>query len=187
MDEYEGYDAVVFDLDGTVARLDVDWARVDRETAAIVEDHGFEATESAWAALDLADERGFDGVHELLCDHERRGAERSERLPAAEDLSALADAGRTTAVCSLNCEAAVRIALNAHGLADAVGATVGRDSVATRKPDPEPLLAAIRRVDADPARSLFVGDSERDELTAERAGVDYRYVGDGPTEFGRTG
>ena len=81
----------------------------------------------------------------------------------------------------------MRIALNAHGLAGAVDATVGRDSVATRKPDPEPLLAAIDRVGADRGRALFVGDSERDELTAERAGVDYRYVGDGPTEFERTG
>lgn len=187
MDEYEGYDAVVFDLDGTVARLDVDWARVDRETSAVVEDHGFEPTESAWTALDVAEERGFDGVHELLCDHERRGAERSTRLAAADDLLALAEADRATAVCSLNCEAAVRIALNAHGLAEAVDATVGRDSVATRKPDPEPLLDAIRRVGATPERALFVGDSERDELTAERAGVDYRYVGDGPTEFERTG
>jgi phosphoglycolate phosphatase len=187
MHAYEGYDAVVFDLDGTVARLDVDWPRVDRETASIVEDHGFEPTESAWAALDLADEAGFGGIHELLCDHERRGAERSTRLPAADDLLALADDGVATAVCSLNCEAAVRIALNAHGLADAVGATVGRDSVGTRKPDPGPLLAAIDRVGADRERALFVGDSERDELTAERAGVDYRYVGDGPTEFERTG
>ncbi|MFB6167638.1 MAG: HAD family hydrolase [Haloferacaceae archaeon] len=187
MDAYEGYDAVVFDLDGTVAHLDVDWRRVDEETAAIVEDHGFEPTESAWAALDVAEREGFEGVHELLCDHERRGAERSTRLPAADDLRALADDGVAAAVCSLNCEAAVRVALDAHGLADAVGATVGRDSVATRKPDPEPLLAAIDRVGAVPERALFVGDSERDELTAERAGVDYRYVGDGPTEFERTG
>ena len=187
MDKYEGYDAVVFDLDGTVAGLDVDWVSVDRETSAVVEDHGFEPTESAWTALEVAEERGFGGVHELLCDHERRGAERSTRLPAADDLLALSDAGRATAVCSLNCEAAVRIALNAHGLTDAVDATVGRDSVATRKPDPEPLLAAVDRVGADPARALFVGDSERDELTAERAGVEYRYVGDGPTEPERTG
>jgi phosphoglycolate phosphatase len=180
MEEYEGYDAVVFDLDGTVARLDVDWARVDREASTIVEDHGFEPTESAWTALDVAEERGFGGVHELLCNHERRGAERSTRLSAADDLLALSDAGHATAVCSLNCEAAVRIALNAHGLTEAVDVTVGRDSVATRKPDPEPLLAALRSLGVPPARALFVGDSERDAVAAERAGVAFRYVDDGP-------
>jgi len=176
MDRYEGYDAVVFDLDGTVVHLDVDWARVDRETAAILESHGLPPTETAWAALDAADDDAVAAVAGLLADHERRGAERSWRLPAADDLRALADAGRPTAVCSLNCEAAVRAALAEHGLADAVDAVVGRDTVASRKPDPGPLLAALRPTGVPPERALFVGDSESDELTATRAGVDFAYV-----------
>ena len=176
MDRYEGYDAVVFDLDGTVVHLDVDWARVDEETADILESHGYQPTETAWGALDAADGDAAAAVTALLADHERRGAERSWRLPAADDLRALADAGRPTAVCSLNCEAAVRAALAEHGLTDAADAVVGRDTVGPRKPDPGPLLAALRRTDVPPERALFVGDSESDELTAARAGVDFAYV-----------
>jgi phosphoglycolate phosphatase len=176
MDRYEGYDAVVFDLDGTVVHLDVDWARVDAETATILESHDVPPTETAWGALDAADEDAAAAVAELLADHERRGAEHSWRLPAAADLRALAESGRPTAVCSLNCEAAVRTALAEHDLTDAADVVVGRDTVGSRKPDPGPLLAALRPTGVPPARSLFVGDSESDELTATRAGVDFAYA-----------
>ena len=79
-------------------------------------------------------------------------------------------------------EAACRTALDVHDLASHVEAVVGRDTVATRKPDPEPLLAALDPLDVPPERALFVGDSERDAVTAERAGMDFRYVeGTAPT------
>jgi phosphoglycolate phosphatase len=178
MERYEGYDAVVFDLDGTLVDLDVDWARVDESAAVMLDRAGVAPAEDAWAALDAAEAADVGGVHEMVCDHERRGAERSTRLPAADDLRALAEAGRPTAVCSLNCEAAVRIALNAHGLGDAPDAVVGRDSADARKPDPAALRAALGPLGVDPEGTLFVGDSPRDEETAERAGVDFRYVGE---------
>jgi len=88
-------------------------------------------------------------------------------LPAADTIPA-----RPTAVCSLNCEDACRLALKEHDI-DGITAVIGRDTVATEKPDPEPLLEAIRRLGVDPETSLFVGDSPQDEQAAERAGVDY--------------
>ncbi len=100
------------------------------------------------------------------------GAEASARLPHADHLPLAVPTG----VCSLNCEAACRTALDRHDLTPHVGSVVGRDSVATYKPDPEPLIATLRDLGADPAAALFVGDSERDAVTAERAGVDFRWV-----------
>ncbi|MFC5365447.1 HAD family hydrolase [Salinirubrum litoreum] len=177
-----GYDAVVYDLDGTVVRLAVDWDATAREAVRVFADHGVEADGDLWAMLDLADERGLrDEIEAVLVDHEREGARTSERLPLADCLS-----GHSipVGICSLNCEAACREALAAHDLTDAVRAVVGRDSVATRKPNPEPLLATVDRLGLtgdDPV--LFVGDSRRDEETARRAGIDFRYVDGGPSEF----
>jgi phosphoglycolate phosphatase len=177
---YDGYDAVVFDLDGTLVRLAVDWDAVATETAAVLAGGGLAADDlSLWEMLDAADEVGLrEEVEAVVATHERDGAIRSERLPGADDLATL---GRPAAVCSLNSEAAVRAALDRHDLADATGAVVGRDTVPTRKPDPEPVLAALRPLGVPPDRALFVGDSERDAAAAERAGVDFRYVGDGPS------
>jgi phosphoglycolate phosphatase len=177
--DYDGYAAVVFDLDGTLVRLAVDWAEARTAAAAALADAGVEPGDrSLWALLDLAEKRDRrETVERVLIERELDGAERSTRLPAADHLPALE---RPVAVCSLNGEAPVRRALSVHGLADAVGATVGRDSLAARKPDPEPLLAALDGIGADPESALFVGDGERDAEAAARAGVDFRYVEGAP-------
>ena len=180
------YDALVYDLDGTLVRLAVDWtAAIDDARRALL-DAGIDVDDAVdpsngWALLDLARERGVgDVVHEAIAAHEREGAANSRRLPAADDL---AGATVPVAVCSLNAEEACRIALNEHGLSAHVDAVVGRDTAETYKPDPGSLLAAVQALSADPRRTLFVGDSERDEETARRADVPFEYVGDGPTDY----
>jgi len=178
--DYGNYEAVVFDLDGTLVRLTVDWDAVATAVAETFADHGVDAAEhDLWSMLDLADETDLrEEVEAVIIDHELDGARRSERLPLADDIAGL---DGPTAVCSLNGEEPARVALATHGLAGDVDVVVGRDSVSARKPDPEPLLVTLRRLGVDPGDALFVGDSERDAVSAERAGVAFRYVGDGPS------
>jgi phosphoglycolate phosphatase-like HAD superfamily hydrolase len=168
------YDAIVYDLDGTLVRLDVDWDRVTEEAAVILSARGIDTDGmTLWDVLETADEHGIRRqVEEKICEHERAGARSADRVPVADALPA----DMPVAVCSLNCEAACRIALELHGLDRNVTAIVGRDTVETHKPDPEPLLASIRALDAQPSQSLFVGDTERDKLTAERAGVPFEWA-----------
>lgn len=174
-------EAVVYDLDGTLVRLRVDWDAVAKDVTAVLDERGIDAAGmDLWVMLELADETGNrEAVEDAIATHEREGARRSERLPFADDVTTAHPVG----VCSLNCEAACRIALDTHGLADGVECVVGRDTLGTYKPDPEPLLAAVEGLDATPERTLFVGDSARDEETAERAGTRFSYVGDGPTTY----
>lgn len=168
--------ATVYDLDGTLVRLDVDWQELAVDAVALAREQGVDVPDDVefWSLFDAADDRGFrEELESLVGGRERRGARDSRRLPHADELVAASD---PVAVCSLNCEAACRVALETHGLEDHVDAVVGRDTVSTWKPDPEPLLAALRAVDASPDRAEFVGDSERDEVTARRAGVAFRWV-----------
>ena len=178
--DLDGFEAVVYDLDGTLVDLAVDWDAAARDAAAALREVGVDAGGiDLWAMLDVADEAGRrDVIERVLSDHEREGARASTRLGLADDA---VDRAPPKGVCSLNCEAACHLALDAHDLARHVDAVVGRDSVATRKPDPQPLLETLRRLDADPADAVFVGDSERDAVTAERAGVGFRYVPGGPS------
>lgn len=168
------YDAYVYDLDGTLVDLVVDWDRVAKEVASVLEVRGVDPPDELWDMLHLAEETGHrPTVEAVISAHEREGARVSPRLPAAD---LLPDHDVPVGVCSLNCEAACRVALKTHDLTDRVDAVVGRDSVATEKPNPEPLLATIRALGVDSGRVLFVGDSERDAVTAERAGVPYLSV-----------
>ncbi|WP_290813418.1 HAD family hydrolase [Halovivax sp.] len=171
------YDAVVYDLDGTLVALDVDWEVVAVEVLELYVTEGVEApSDRLWELLSASERVGLrNEVETVIAEHERAGARTSDRLPLADELSTRSV---PVGVCSLNCEAACRIALKRHDLDAAVDAVVGRDSVETRKPDPEPLLAVTEDLAADPERTLFVGDSESDETTAERAGTDFRYVDD---------
>jgi HAD superfamily hydrolase (TIGR01549 family) len=166
--------AVVYDLDGTLVNLVVNWKRVAEDVDAVLSDHGVDASDvDLWAMLDLADEVNVrDTVETVIGDHECLGARRSKRLPHADELLRREV---PVGVCSLNCEASCHVSLERHGLADAVDAVIGRDSVRTRKPDPEPLRATLRALGTD-GPALFIGDSPRDELTAERAGVAFEYV-----------
>lgn len=165
------YRTFVFDLDGTLVRLVVDWEAVATEVASVLETRGIDPPESLWEMLETADERDCrPAVEKVICGHERDGAADSPRLPAADTVPE-----GSVGVCSLNCEAACRRALAEHGIGS-IDAVVGRDTVRTEKPDPEPLLETIRRLDGDPETTLFIGDTERDATTADRAGVDYADV-----------
>jgi phosphoglycolate phosphatase len=180
----DGVDAVVYDLDGTLFRLAVDWERVAADVGAVYGEAGVPTEgDGVWELLERAEANGIsEEVEAAIAAHEREGARESIRLHPADDLVELS---LPASVCSLNCEAACRISLEAHGLTEHVEAVVGRDTVGARKPDPEPLLAAVDALGVDPEATLFVGDSESDELTATRAGTRFSYVGDGPTNLGR--
>lgn len=168
------YDAVIYDLDGTLVRLAVDWDQAYQDVVTALQEAGI-AVDGAglWELLDRSYAEGFvETIETVLAEHERDGARDSERLPTARELPRDEPVG----VCSLNAESACRVALETHALATHVETVVGRDTVKTYKPDPEPLLTAIASLDARPERSLFVGDTKRDEQTAERAGVAFRYI-----------
>ncbi|MDG5775890.1 HAD-IA family hydrolase [Haloarculaceae archaeon H-GB1-1] len=168
------YDAIVYDLDGTLVELDVDWAAVADDVAATLRAHDVTVDGAdLWGMLTLADETGHRPVVEdVIAEYEREGARASVRLALADELPLDVPVG----VCSLNSERACRIALEVHGIDGHVDALVGRDSVATEKPDPEPLLATVESLSVAPERTLFIGDSERDEETANRAGTAFQYV-----------
>ena len=181
-DEYDAdenagdeYDAVVYDLDGTLVDLDVDWNQVEREVSARLREVGVDPDDlETWELLDAAQDAGIGAqVNALISEHEIGGVPGSERLPTADELEELSI---PVGVCSLNCELAVRAALEKHDLDGYVDAVVGRDSVPARKPDPSPLLATAEMLGVEPAGVLFVGDAQRDAETAERAGTEFRWV-----------
>lgn len=166
---------VVYDLDGTLVRLAVNWKRAAMDAEAALSADGFDVDgRDLWQLLELAErEDAIETFERAVRPHEVAGAERSQRLPLADELL---DRRAEVGVCSLNCEAACHTALDVHDLTHAVDAVVGRDSVGTRKPHPEPLLATIEAMGVARDEVVFVGDSERDAVTAEEANVEFRWV-----------
>ncbi|MFC6942089.1 HAD family hydrolase [Salinirubellus sp. GCM10025818] len=170
------YDAVVYDLDGTLVDLAVDWDAVARDVEALLESRGIDPESTGLWEM-WRESKGTPhqkSVHRTMADHEEAGARNSALLPPARSIPAELPVG----VCSLNAESAVHVALDTHALTESVDAVVGRGSVPTEKPDPEPLLSTLEPLGVDPGMAVFVGDSDRDRVASERAGVPYRDVSD---------
>ena len=174
-DWWAPYDAVIFDLDGTLVRLDVDWRAVETDVGELLREAGVDPEgHYAWGLLEAAESVGLGPEADaIIARHEQAGARQCERLPLADTVSEIA---RPIGVVSLNAVQAVRTALEAESLLDGVEVVIGRGSVPERKPSPEPLLAALDQLGVEPADAVFVGDSEGDETTARRAGVAFRAV-----------
>ncbi len=62
-------------------------------------------------------------------------------------------------------------ALEHVGLARYMRCVIASDSTTKHKPDPEPVLMALERLDSAPGNALFVGDSPYDMQAARAAGV----------------
>lgn len=107
---------------------------------------------------------------ELLRFYAAHIAARSQPFPgviaALDRLDAL---GVRTAVVTNKAEHLARLLLAELGLADRMATIVGGDTLAVRKPAPEPIHAMIERCGG--GRAIFVGDSIYDVMAAKNAGV----------------
>lgn len=88
-----------------------------------------------------------------------------------EGLAALQQAGYQLGCVTNKPLALTESLLESTGLAAFFEAVVGGDSIPQMKPDPEPLLHACRRMEADPATCVLVGDSAVDVAAARAAGM----------------
>ncbi|MCL6285464.1 phosphoglycolate phosphatase [Ruegeria sp. 2012CJ41-6] len=92
-------------------------------------------------------------------------------------LEAFTTSGNALGICTNKPEAAARQVLDALDLSRFFAVVVGGDTLAQRKPDPAPLLHVFEQLGAGPR--FYVGDSEVDAETAQRAGVPFALFTEG--------
>jgi nicotinate-nucleotide--dimethylbenzimidazole phosphoribosyltransferase len=103
-----------------------------------------------------------------------------ELLPdVCDDLLRLSRSYRLGAVTntSVMTEADVRGHLSAVGIDEFMEVVVTSVDAGVEKPDPEPILMALRRLAVAPERALYVGDLATDLAAARAAGCGYAYRG----------
>ncbi|MGA9253167.1 MAG: HAD-IA family hydrolase [Roseobacter sp.] len=88
--------------------------------------------------------------------------------------------GYGVGICTNKPEGLAETLLQRLGVRDAFASMIGADTLAVRKPDPEPLFEAARRAGGMPEKCLLVGDSDTDRNTARAAGVPSVLVTFGP-------
>ncbi len=175
------YDALLFDLDGTL---------IDTESIAMA------SGLAAFAALGFLVELSF--MHQLigidqptsgrlirnhlpgidveaLNDHWgaafRAGVDRGLAVkPGTHELLAAAPSHLHRAIVTSSSRKEAHHKIGIAGLAPAFSAVITVDDVTCAKPDPEPYLLAARLLGVSPARCLVFEDSEAGAEAAHRAG-----------------
>lgn len=180
--------AIVFDLDGTLIDSAPD---IQGALNRLLGEHDLPALDLATVKSMIGDgtatliERGFAALGapvppELLPARNARmlelyaqhATELTIPYPGViETLESLAASGRRIGICTNKAQGLAEQVIAEMGLAPLIEITVGGDTPAGRKPDPAPLLAAIRLLGASPADTLMVGDSLNDVEAARAAGV----------------
>ena len=180
--------AVIFDLDGTLVDTAPDLMRatnhvlqeLGRRMISMDEVRSF-VGHGARALLTrgLAATGGLPQGYDVEADYTRFVAYYSANI--AHDskpfpglirlLDRLQAAGIAMGVCTNKLEGLSVQLLNALDMHKYFGAVVGPDTLGIAKPDPRPYREALARLGRSTGRSIMVGDSETDILTARNAGV----------------
>lgn len=90
-----------------------------------------------------------------------------------EALQMLADQGKNLAVATSKLQSEYDHFKQQFAFAKLFDTVITSDDTKKHKPDPEPILAAVTKMGADPATSVYVGDTINDLKAAKAAGVKF--------------
>ncbi len=170
--------AVLFDLDGTLVHLNIDFAQMRTDVEAILPKYGLSMDGKASRyTLELIDEcaqalterdRGGETAEAFRRDAEAAivaievdAADAVEVHPGVPKLlERLRERGIKVGIVTRNCRTAVERILGKNTLLYDVLLT--RDDVEAVKPEPDHLLTALRLLGVEPSCALMVGDHPMD-------------------------
>ncbi|MEM2987438.1 MAG: HAD family hydrolase [Candidatus Bathyarchaeia archaeon] len=182
--------AVVFDLDGTIVKFNIDFRAVRADV------RGFLIKEGVPASVLSINESIFEMLKkmEIFMKNNNKLASkieevRSKALAIAEKyeleaakttslqpgikgiLKTLKSMGLKIGICTLNSQKSVEYILKKFGIGEFFDAVTTRDHVKNVKPNPEHLENTLKALGVNPKEALVVGDSPADMKCAKELGA----------------
>ncbi|WP_299700272.1 HAD-IA family hydrolase [uncultured Tateyamaria sp.] len=189
--------AVIFDLDGTLADTSGDLLAAANhcfrdmglgdvlgpDDAGVALRGGRMMLRTGLTRVEQMDDAVVDKYYPILLEaYAGDISSRTTLYPGVmQAIAALSDQGYAIGICTNKPEGLAEQLMRDLGVRDAFGSLVGADTLPVRKPDPEPLFEATRRLGINPQTCILVGDSDTDRNTARAAGVPSVLVTFGPS------
>lgn len=193
------FDAVVFDLDGTLVDTAPDILAYMNDMLAELGRPGLDSAsirpmigdgvkslltrglEASGGVNDLDIEALFHLYLERYTENPARSSKPYEGV--VNTLDALQSAGIKMGVCTNKPQRPTDRLLSRLGLDRYFASVIGSDTLPVKKPDPVHLLAVLEELDVNPTRAVLVGDSGTDQKTANAAGTPCVLVSFGYTKI----
>jgi len=184
-DQLRDIRAVVFDFDGTLAVLNIDFSEMREQVFELMRKYGVneEKIEERYL-LEIIDEvvqilsqkntstaeTFYQEAHQILHEVELRAAEEGKLLPGVEAaLKSLRDKGLKVGIVTRNCEEAVRkVVPDIEAFCDVF---VPRDLIKRVKPHPEQLTSVLKALHVTGGETVMVGDHTIDIQAGKRVGM----------------
>jgi len=177
--------AVIFDFDGTLAVLNIDFSSMRKRIFDLVRRYGIkeeavqekylleiidEVYQILWKKNPSAAETFYQESHDILHEVEMKAAEKGRLIPGAErTLKRLRGKGIKVGIITRNCEDAVRKVF--PDINDFCDVFVSRNSVKKVKPHPDHLTHVMKSLKISGEEAVMVGDHMIDIQAGKRVGM----------------
>ncbi len=177
--------AVIFDFDGTLAFLNIDFVSMRDEVLDLVRRFGVdessirekyllelidEVCQILWEKNPLDVETFYEEAHQILHKIELRAAEEGRLIPGTkETLIHLRRNGMKIGIVTRNCEEAIlKVFPDINDFCDVF---LSRTSIKKVKPHPDHLFSVLKSLAVEPNEAVMIGDHTIDILAGQRAGI----------------
>lgn len=177
--------AVIFDFDGTLAVLNIDFSAMRDRVFDLIRRSGIkedvvqekylleiidEVYQIIWEKNPSDAETFYQESHDVLHEIEMKAAEKGRLIPGAEEtLKELRKQGFKVGIITRNCEDAVRKVF--PDINDSCDVFVSRNSVKKVKPHPDHLTHVMDSLEISGKEAMMVGDHIIDIQAGKRVGM----------------
>ena len=186
---FKGKNIIVFDLDGTIVRLSVDWMSLKEKLyndykKIYSENCSFESISTCLSKLvEKGDEEVLGNFFEIIRQYELVNI--YDNQPIKDTIFFInnleifgLDKSVKLAILSLNTRKTIVTSLKLANISYKFDYIIGREDVRNWKPDPEGLLRIQDFYKVKKEEMIYFGDLKKDILTGKSAGIDVFLIED---------
>jgi phosphoglycolate phosphatase len=185
MQELRHVKAIIFDFDGTLAVLNIDFSFMREEVVELMSHYGVaekglrekylleiidEVYQILWEKTPSWAEDFYQKAHQIIHEIELHGAESGSLMPGiGKMLKNLRGQGIKVGIVTRNCEEAVRKVF--PRIDDHCDVFVSRDSTKKVKPHPDHLTSVLQTLNVSAEQAVMIGDHPIDIQAGLRVGM----------------